>query len=51
MKPMFHLAGLHPHGPADPRHPLAAGLIGRFMDVTATAEQRLVLLDELQEGR
>jgi hypothetical protein len=44
MESIIHLAGLYPNGPADPRHPLAAGLIGRFMDVTATAEQRLVLL-------
>src|ERR1035441_8056336 len=51
MKSTFHLAGLDPHGPADPRHPLAAGLIGGFMNVTATAEQRLVLLDEPQDGR
>ena len=38
MKSAFHLAGLDPHGSADPRHPLAAGLIGRFMEVTATAD-------------
>src|SRR6266511_4974638 len=47
VKAVIYLASLKPDCPANFIHPLSARLVGRFMDMAAATEQRLVLADKL----
>lgn len=50
VEPLAVLPRLEPNGAANPRCPFSARLVWRFMNVAATAEEGLHLLNEARDG-